>query len=91
MPDWSKEVRAAIASLNLEPAREAAVIEELSQDLRDRYEEMLTSGMAAGEAGEALLSIRSADAVACVRSEERRKRDESGPGTEFYSIKNPDS
>jgi hypothetical protein len=24
MPDWSKEVRAAIASLNLEPAREAA-------------------------------------------------------------------
>ena len=29
MPDWSKEVRAAIASLNLEPAREAAVIEEL--------------------------------------------------------------
>ena len=55
MPDWSKEVRAAIASLNLEPAREAAVIEELSQDLRDRYEAMLTSGIAAGQAGEALL------------------------------------
>ena len=42
--------------------------------------------MAAGEAGEALLSIRSADAVACVRSEERRKRDESGPGTAILHV-----
>ena len=37
MPDWSREIRAAIASLNLDPAREAEVVEELSQHLRDRY------------------------------------------------------
>jgi hypothetical protein len=31
MPDWSKEVRAAIARLNMDPAREAELVEELSQ------------------------------------------------------------
>jgi predicted permease len=50
MPDWPKEIRAAIASLNLEPTREAAVVEELSQHLRDRYDEMLMGGMGAEKA-----------------------------------------
>jgi putative ABC transport system permease protein len=50
MPDWPKEIRAAIASLNLEPTREAAVVEELSQHLRDRYDEMLMAGMGAEQA-----------------------------------------
>ena len=45
MPDWSKEISAAIASLHLEPSREAEVIEELSQHLRDRYDEMLLAGV----------------------------------------------
>ena len=43
MPDWPKEIRTAIASLNLDPAGEAAIVEELAQHLSDRYEEMLTS------------------------------------------------
>ena len=47
MPDWPKEIRAAIASLNLDPAREAEVVEELSQHLRDRYDEVLISGVGA--------------------------------------------
>src|SRR5882724_11827015 len=55
MPDWSKEIRAAIAALNLDPAREAGVVEELSQDLRDRYEEMLTSGIGAELAHQVLV------------------------------------
>jgi len=50
MPDWPKEVRAVIAGLNLEPTREADVVEELSQHLRDRYEEMLASGVDADQA-----------------------------------------
>ena len=50
MPDWLKEVRAAIAGLNLEPTREADIVEELSQHLRDRYEEMLASGIAPNQA-----------------------------------------
>ena len=44
MPDWAKEIRAAIAALNLEPMHEAGLVEELSQDLRDRYDEMLAAG-----------------------------------------------
>ena len=54
MPDWSKEIRAAIASLNLEPAREAEVVEELGQHLGDRYDEMLSSGISAEQAYQAL-------------------------------------
>jgi putative ABC transport system permease protein len=45
MPDWPKEIRAVIASLNLDPVREAEVVEELSQHLRDRYEELVISGV----------------------------------------------
>jgi putative ABC transport system permease protein len=45
MRNWSKEIRTAIASLNLEPTREAEVVEELSQHLRDRYDEMLMTGI----------------------------------------------
>ena len=41
MHDWSKEIEVAIAPLNLSAAREAEVVEELSQHLNDRYEELL--------------------------------------------------
>jgi len=34
MPDWPQEIRAAIARLDLDPAREALLVEELSQHLR---------------------------------------------------------
>src|ERR1700728_663113 len=50
MPDWKKEVEAAIAPLNLSAAREAEVVEELSQHLNDRYEELLISGVGKEEA-----------------------------------------
>jgi predicted permease len=50
MPDWAREIRAAIAPLNLEPMQEAELVEELSQHLRDRYEEMLGSGTDAEQA-----------------------------------------
>ncbi len=55
MPDWVKEIRAAIAPLNLEPMQEAELVEELSQHLRDRYDEMLGGGM---DAEQAHLSLR---------------------------------
>src|ERR1700758_275409 len=50
MPDWAKEIRAAISPLNLPPAQEADLVEELSQHLRDRYEEMLGGGTTAEQA-----------------------------------------
>ena len=55
MPDWRKEIRSVIASLNLEATREAQVVEELNQHLGDRREEMLASGLRAEQADEALL------------------------------------
>jgi hypothetical protein len=55
MPDWAKEIRVAIAPLNLEPMQEAEVVEELSQHLRDRYEEMLVGGTDAEQAYQSLL------------------------------------
>jgi len=45
MRDWPKEIKDAIAPLNLSAAREAEVVEELSQHLNDRYEELLISGI----------------------------------------------
>jgi len=55
MPDWSKEIRAAVAALNLEPLREAEVVEELSQHLADRYDEMLAGGTGSAESRQVLL------------------------------------
>ena len=45
MRDWSKDIEDAIASLNLSAAREAEVVEELSQHLNDRYDELLIAGV----------------------------------------------
>ena len=56
MPDWSKEIRAVLAPLNLNPVREAGVVEELSQHLRDRYDEMLAGGASAQDAERILLA-----------------------------------
>ncbi|AXC11509.1 ABC transporter, ATP-binding protein [Acidisarcina polymorpha] len=56
MRDWAAEVRARIASLNLEPLREASVVEECGQHLRDRFEEMVAGGMSAAQAEQTLLS-----------------------------------
>ena len=35
MPDWPREIRAAIASLELDPAREASLVEEQECGLLD--------------------------------------------------------
>jgi predicted permease len=44
MPDWKAEVHARLASLNLSPTREAEIVDELSQDLEDRYLESIAGG-----------------------------------------------
>src|SRR5262245_60546147 len=50
MPDWKPEIGRRLANLKIEPAREAAIIEELSQDLADCYAELLSSGATEEEA-----------------------------------------
>lgn len=56
MPDWEQLIRQRLASLNLEPAREAEIVEELSQHLEDRYAEMLSGGATPEESLRAALA-----------------------------------
>lgn len=53
MPDWKPEILHSLAPLNLDPAREAEIAEELAQHLEDRYEELLASGKTDDEAFQA--------------------------------------
>jgi hypothetical protein len=39
MPDWAGHVRLRLFPLRLSPAREAEIVEELSQHLDDRWRE----------------------------------------------------
>ena len=54
MPDppseWTEHLRARLASLSLSPAREAEIIEELSQHLDQRYEELRSDGASDADA-----------------------------------------
>ncbi len=50
MPEWKPKIRQRLAKLKLEPTREAAIIEELSQDLADCYAELLSSGATEADA-----------------------------------------
>lgn len=44
MPEWKLEIRKHLAGLNLRPEREAGIIEELSDHLQQRYEELSARG-----------------------------------------------
>ena len=50
MPDWAAEVRSRLAGLRLSPAREADIVEELSQHLDDKWRELIAAGTAPEEA-----------------------------------------
>jgi predicted permease len=50
MPDWTEHLRRRLASLSLSPSREAEIIEELSQHLEQRYEELRADGASDDEA-----------------------------------------
>jgi predicted permease len=50
MHDWSQEILKRLASLKLAPAREAEIVEEVSQHLEDRYRELVAGGATEQEA-----------------------------------------
>ncbi len=50
MPEWTEHLRPRLALLRLSPTREAEIIEELSQHLDQRYEELRAGGATDGEA-----------------------------------------
>src|SRR5262245_44742796 len=50
MPDWKAEVRKRLSGLQLAPARENAIVEELAQHLDESYAELLASGVSEADA-----------------------------------------
>jgi predicted permease len=56
MPEWKEEIRQRLADLKLTPAREAAIVEELSQHLDDCYADLLARGALPEEAARATLA-----------------------------------
>jgi putative ABC transport system permease protein len=50
MPDWRPDIASRLGSLRLDPAREAEIIDELSQHLDQRYDELLSEGATDKEA-----------------------------------------
>jgi len=50
MREWDEEISQLLAKLNLEPAREAAIVREISQHLDDCYQEWLAGGATPAEA-----------------------------------------
>src|SRR5208282_6269820 len=51
-PGWKQEISKRLADLNLAPARESEIVEELAQHLEDRYQELLTGGATESEASQ---------------------------------------
>ena len=60
MPDpstrWSEHLRERLASLSLSPTRELEIIEELSQHLDERYDDLRADGVADAEARRQVLA-----------------------------------
>ena len=51
MPEWKLEILRRLAPLNLAPARETEIADELAQHLEDRYQELLSLGETPESAG----------------------------------------
>src|SRR6266705_2026414 len=65
MLDWKEEIIQRLASLKLEPTREAEIVEELAQHLEDRYKELLASGATpVAAAGTALSELSESELLA---------------------------
>jgi putative ABC transport system permease protein len=56
VPEWKREIRQQLVTVQLEPVREAALIEELSLYLEERYDELVAGGAMPEEAYRATLA-----------------------------------
>ena len=65
MPEWNDDLRRRLATLRLSPTREAEIIEELSQHLDQRYQELRAAGTSDADARRvATLELDDSDALA---------------------------
>ena len=72
MPEWKEEVRKRLSRLNLEPAHESEIAEELAQHLEDVYQRSLRDGTTEAEAANAALQELAADEL--LQKEMRRSQ-----------------
>jgi hypothetical protein len=78
MPDWKPEVRKRLRGAQLEPTREAEIVDELADHLEDRYAELLARGAAEEDARRSVLDeLDQGDVLAA-----ELRRSEPGPGPE---------
>jgi predicted permease len=56
MPEFKEAIRERLAGLSLSPAREAEIVEELSQHLEEQYEQAVSRGAGEEEARHAVLA-----------------------------------
>jgi putative ABC transport system permease protein len=77
VPEWKPEIRQRLASLKLEPTREAAILEELAQHLADCYAELLAGGATEAEAYQQTLAELSGSGL--LQRELRRVERPSNP------------
>jgi putative ABC transport system permease protein len=65
MPEWAGEVRTRLAGLVLSPERDREIVDELSQHLEDRWQELMAGGASQeGATRLALAEFTSPDALA---------------------------
>src|SRR6478672_4946895 len=74
MPEFKEEIRKRLAGLGLSPAREAEIVEELSQHLDDQYEQALSHGATEEAAQQTVLTeLNQSDVLAAsLKRVERR-------------------
>ena len=76
MPDWKQEIRRRLENLRIDPACEANIVEELSQHLEDRYEELLSAGSRESEACRTVLEeLQGSELFAAVLPSSVRRSD----------------
>src|SRR5262245_3650281 len=86
MPDWKKEIRNRMNNLNLDPAREFEIIEEVSQHLQDKYEELVARGIPSEQAENTLIQeLMKGELDKELRSLKPSKRPAPVPGKEESS------
>ena len=80
MPDWKQEVAGRLAVQHIDPARSAAIIDEVSQHLQDRYQQLLSAGTEESEACRRVLEeLENSDRFAAALPSGLRRRSRDSP------------
>ena len=75
-PDWKQEIGDRLDILNLDPTKEAEIVDELAQHLEEHYQELLSEGCSPEEARRATLRELSGESrlVSALRSSTRPRQ-----------------